>query len=582
MAAAMVASTTSALGASSIPAAAVPAQAAEPAPWSTVPDDIWDVDTRSGTSRHTGVYRTIVWDLLEHDGVMYVGGDFTEVVAPDGSRTARSFLVAFDLETGAWIPSFDAEVDGVVYSLAVGPDGSVVASGELTGGVALLDPGSGDRVAGFDADLRHLWGPPAVFSVAVADDAIYAGGRFIRAGGTPADNLVKLDAVTGAADPAFSMTMETVDYQARPQKRVYDLEVDPGRNRLYVGGLFASVNGDPSTDAFAILDATTGATAAANPDVEYDDGRPITFLYDIALDGDVVRYGGKENFTISVDADTLARAGDVIYTNNGDHQVIHPGADTIWVGCHCWRQAFVAAPPQNPFRPTDDAVDVHAVFGIDRASGELLPVVFDLAGSAGAWDIVEDGLGRLWVGGEFTRGGAEPRHGIVRFSRGSDEIPELTACTAARDGREVEITWDGVVGDARVVVRRSVNASPLYWRGAIDEADSFTDTDRNASLAYTVELKVGSQVVAGPVGCNNEVVLAGPTGLEARRVTRERAVLRWDPAGAVEILRDGDVVGTDDDGWFTDLGLSPATTYTYELRSVDTGVVSDPLDVTTN
>jgi len=553
---------------------------------STTPALSWDVDGRSGLARHTGTYQTLIWDLFEHNGVMYAGGDFTQVVAPDGTRTAQAFLAAFDLETGAWIPSFQPQLDSVVYTLAVTADGNLVAGGEFDGGVAVLDPITGAAVPGFDATLDHSWGSAAVFTVQSMGDDIYAGGRFVRgddAAGTEiaVENLAKLDAGTGAVDPAWTPTVEPVLYNAKMSQRIQDIEIDPVRQRIYVGGLFASINNVASSGSFAVLDPTTGASIAGRPNVD----NPVIFVYDIALDGDLVHYGGKENFTITVDADSFDRQTDILYTNNGDHQIITPGSNTLWVGCHCWRQAFTA-PPQNPFAAPVDAVDVNAVVGIDRVTGDVVPLTLDLRGAAGAWDIIEDANGRLWVGGQFTRGGDRRLTGLARFSPQQDPALALTTCTVERNGDQALVSWEGdgvLAGADRYVIRRSVNAGPTYWRGrTAADAQAFTDTDRLGALAYTVVATVG-QTLVGPVSCTENVVgTPTPAGLRSALVTRERVVLNWSADAEVEIARDGVVIASDADGWYTDRSVISGTTYVYQVRYPGAADWSDPISVTTN
>lgn len=563
--------------------APVSADIQNPASLSTVPDRIWDVDDRSGLSRHTGVYQTLVWDLQQLNGVMYVGGDFTTVVAPDGTRHSHAFLAAFDLDTGEWIPSFAPQLDSLVYSLDVTDDGLLVAGGEFSGGVALIDPVTGANIDGFDADLAHSWGPAAVLTVNAVGDSIYAGGRFVQGQGLPLDNLAKLDAATGTVDPNWAPSVEPVDFNGNLSEQIRDIEVDPARGRVYVGGLFASINGSPETDSFAVLDTATGVTLMDHPNVAYDD-RPITFLYDIALTDDLVHYGGKENFSITVDAETFTRQGDVRYTNNGDHQVIHDGSTTLWIGCHCWRQAFTTDPPRNPFDPTENAIDVNAVFGIDKATGELIPITFDLAGAAGAWAIEEDPNGRLWVAGQFTRGGNRRLTGIARFSQALGDEVAATSCTATRDGTNVDVDWVADAAPDGFVVRRSVNDGPAYWRGRTNgEARSFVDSDRTGSIIYTVESRVGPSILGEAVICEN-VVAEGepPAGLEATRITRERVVLHWTSTGReVEIARDGAVITTDSDGWFTDRTVESGTSYEYQVRYVGNDTWSPPIIITT-
>lgn len=552
----------------------------------TTPDLIWDVDTRSGLARHTGAYQTLIWDLQELDGVMYAGGDFTEVVAPDGTRSAASFLVAFDLETGAWLPGFAPQLDNVVYSLDITPGGQLVASGEFEGGVVSLDPVTGAPTPGFTSTLDHSWGSAAVFTVEPMGNSLYVGGRFVRGDDAfgnevAVDNLAKLDTTTGAVDPAWTPSVEPVLYAGLLQERIRDIEVDPVRNRVYVGGLFASINGDPTSGSFAGLDPTTGASLFGRPAVD----NPVIFLYDITLEGSLIHYGGKENFTITVDADTFVRQTDVIYTNNGDHQVIAPGANTLWIGCHCWRQAFAAPPPQNPFAPPPEAVDVNAVVAIDRVTGEVLPVTLDLRGAAGAWDIVEDSNGRLWVAGQFTRGGDRRLTALARFSVPQDPNLALTTCSVDRDGTTATVSWDGdgiAAGASRYVVRRSVNDGPSYWRGrAAADASAFVDSDRNGVISYTVEASVGPALV-GPVVCTENIVATPPpSGLRSTLVTRERVVLNWIADADVEIARDGVIIDTDDNQWYTDRTVESGTTYVYEVRYLDADDWSDPITVTT-
>ncbi len=562
------------------PANAAPIQ--DPSRLSTTPDRIWDVDVRSGLARHTGTYLTLVWDLQEINGVMYVGGDFTKVVAPDGTQHDRSFLAAFDLESGEWIPSFASTISGPIYSLDVTSQGNLVVGGEFAGGVALVNPTTGARVAGFDADLDHSWGHAAVFTVTASGGDIYAGGRFVRGQGLALDNLAKLDAGTGQVDPAWLPTVEPVLYQGVMQERIRDIEVDSVNGRVYVGGLFGSMNGDLETDSLAVLSPVDGSTLMAHPNVAYDD-RPIVFLYDITLSNGLVRYGGKENFTITVNNDGFARQGDVIYTNNGDHQVIHEGSTTLWIGCHCWKQAFTTTPPHNPFEPTANAIDVNAVFGLDKATGELIPITFDLKGAAGAWAIEEDQNGRLWVAGQFTQGGGRKLTGIARFSQTAGADAEVTACTVTRNGVDADVEWVNQAAPDAFVIRRSVNGGTTYWRGRADgNRSAFTDSDRQAPLVYTVESRVGANRLGEAVICT-EVVgeVDPPTGLRATRVTRERVVLNWVGNGEIEIERDGVVIGTDSDRWYTDRTVGAGTAYEYRVRYVGQQTWSDPISVTT-
>jgi len=488
-----------------------------------VADFIWDVDSKSGLSRHTNASLNIVWDLHELGEVMYVAGDFTTLVAPDGTERPQRFLAAFNSRTGAPVPGFNPSLDNVVYSVETNNAGQIVVGGEFDGGVAILDAATGARVTPFDAGISNSWGTPAIYSLKVNGNWVYAGGNFNRAQGSTVDRLVRLDRSTGLLDTGWRPTLEPAIYNGETRELINDIEIDAARNRLYVAGWFDSINGDPETDALAVLNLETGQTAMDHPNIVYDN-RDITFLYDAAVDGDTLYYGGKENFTVTANADTFQREGKVAYTNNGDHQVMHVGQNTLWIGCHCWRQAFVAVPPRNPFSPTADAVDTNGLFGIDKVTGEVIQKTFDLRGTAGVWDIEEDQHGRLWAAGQFTRTGGRAVHGLVRFSPATGPASAVQACTAATDGQDTVVTWTGSNTPEFYVVRRSVGAGDSFWRARLNGTErTFRDRNTPANVTYTVEAKVADAVIAPPVVC--QTVITSVLAPSACRVTNSNGNL---------------------------------------------------------
>ncbi len=99
-----------------------------------------------------------------------------------------------------------------------------------------------------------------VYSIAQGGDRIYVAGKFrsLRRcptgvtcpGGTIATNVGALDAATGAGIKTFKVTV------GGDGATVYALAVANGK--LYIGGQFTSVNGEPRMN-LAAVDATTGA-----------------------------------------------------------------------------------------------------------------------------------------------------------------------------------------------------------------------------------------------------------------------------------------------------------------------------------
>ncbi|MCW2880133.1 MAG: hypothetical protein JWQ95_4233 [Sphaerisporangium sp.] len=142
-------------------------------------------------------------------GTVVVGGAFSEV-REAGSSTSieRSGLFAFDLATGKVDRRFAPELDGPVNALAAGPGGSVYVGGAFIGargtgrGLARLSLADGSPVPGFSAPVRG----GDVSSLVLHGGGLYVGGDFTGIGRTGRSALARVDAGTGAVDPAFTVT----------------------------------------------------------------------------------------------------------------------------------------------------------------------------------------------------------------------------------------------------------------------------------------------------------------------------------------------------------------------------------------
>jgi hypothetical protein len=224
--------------------------------------------------------------MLERDGILYLGGSFTEVGPPTGCA------LSFDATTGAalGIP----RVDGIVRAVAPDGAGGWYVGGDFTrvGGLArsyvahigpdhapsAWDPGAsgpvhalvvdGDRVlaagkftsiggqprnriAALDAvsGAATAWNPDAngaVLALAVLGGTVYAGGSFTTIGGVPHENVVALDRVTGAPKPGWA-------FETDGAVRAIVADGD----RVYIGGDFLSTATETHQHV-AALDTTAG------------------------------------------------------------------------------------------------------------------------------------------------------------------------------------------------------------------------------------------------------------------------------------------------------------------------------------
>ena len=129
----------------------------------------------------------------------FVGGKFSQVIAPDGTARARSNLAAFDTRTGALLDDFRADTNGPVRALA--------------------------------SDGATLW----------------VGGSYSSIGGVRRYRVAAVDVTSGAVRRAF---------RANANSNVYALDLRAGR--LFLAGSFSTVAGASRGRAAAVDPARAG------------------------------------------------------------------------------------------------------------------------------------------------------------------------------------------------------------------------------------------------------------------------------------------------------------------------------------
>jgi len=264
--------------------------------------------------------------VLKLGNVVYVGGRFTRVISPDGTQQVnRSNLAAFDVRTGALIPSFVADTDGRVDDLLF--DGtSLFVSGSFRaiGGVsrsrvAAIDPTTGAVRTSFRADADN-----AVSSMSLAAGRLYVAGTFSNVNGLPRLGVAALSPDTGAVDSMFRPSVTGT---------VRTVAASPDASTVYIGGPYTAVNGDGAAADITILDGTTGATTG--PAL-----RDVTgFVDDLEVTRDgrslVAAHSGLPgigNRTAVYDTATGARRWRHVV--DGDVQSVHLIGNTVWSGFH--------------------------------------------------------------------------------------------------------------------------------------------------------------------------------------------------------------------------------------------------------
>ena len=189
--------------------------------------------------------------ILPMGNRIYVGGSFTQVRNADESRViARAGLFALDPATNKVDETFVANFD-------VNPDRTADR------GVKALAPAPGNN-------------------------ELFVAGEFGTLNGATARKLVKINAVTGSADPGFDVPVSAA---------VKDLAVRG--SRLYLAGNFSSIGGQ-ARGGLAAVDADTGAV---DPDVDVaftvprQGNEPRVETIAVTPDGTTLVAGG--NFTVA-------------------------------------------------------------------------------------------------------------------------------------------------------------------------------------------------------------------------------------------------------------------------------------------
>lgn len=239
--------------------------------------------------------------LSADGGRLYLGGDFTVVAGQ-----SRRHLAAVDTAAGAPVAGWEPAADGRVFALAGAEDGSLLyaggafatVAGVARPGLAALDPATGAVDPGFQPA-----GGGVIESLSVSGPLVLAGGRFSEVVERPRAHLAALDVASGALDPGFTTEADGV---------VRALALSSDGQRLYVGGDFATIGGQPRAKV-AALDLATGAV-----DLGFAPAAPNGAVRALALspDGGRLYLGGAFN-SLSTPSGEAARPAHLAALDTG-------------------------------------------------------------------------------------------------------------------------------------------------------------------------------------------------------------------------------------------------------------------------
>ncbi|MEI6304925.1 MAG: hypothetical protein WCP09_02830 [Candidatus Taylorbacteria bacterium] len=209
-------------------------------------------DGTASTTFNPNVGSVVTALALSSDGSkLYTGGYFTTV----GVAT-YNYLAAINTSDGTAISTFNSNMESFVIALVLSSDGSTLYAGGTfitVGGVtcnrlAAIKTSDGTASTTFNPNMGNR-----VNAVALSSDGskLYAGGYFTTVGGVTYNRLAAIKTSDGTVVSAFNPDLGN---------RVMAITLSSDGNKLYAGGLFATVGGSSSYQYLAVFSNPTPPT----------------------------------------------------------------------------------------------------------------------------------------------------------------------------------------------------------------------------------------------------------------------------------------------------------------------------------
>jgi N-acetylneuraminic acid mutarotase len=494
-----------------------------------------------GTGADNGVSGEVFALVVDGQGRVYVGGDFTRAGGVSANNVAR-----FDPQANSWSALGTGANNGVsdtsfserVNALAIDRQGRIYVGGQFTragevsaNNVARFDPqanswsalgtGSSNGVSG----RSPIPPAPSVSALAVDEQGrVYVGGDFTQAGGVSARSVARFDPATNS----WSALGAGVSFSFGFGGEVNALAID-GQGRVYVGGRFAQA-GEVSANNVARFDPQANSwsalgTGSSNGVSVRSPISPALGVSALAVDGQGRVYvGGRFAEAGGVSASSVARfnpatnswsalgTGGGSGTNDIVRALAVDGQGRVYVGGFFTRAGGVSA---NSVARFDPATNSWSTLGTGANNGVTglpilgipdlpLPPDFVLPGIVGA--LAVDGQGNVYVGGAFTRAGGVSANSVARFN------PATNSWSALGTGSS-----NGVSGSRNPILPvPSVSALAVDGQGRVYVGGDFTEAGGVSARSVARFNPATNSWSALGTGANNgvsgdETPLSGPS-----------------------------------------------------------------------
>ena len=363
-----------------------------------------------------------VWAIAYANGAVYLGGDFTSVRPPGATagtgEVVRNHLAAFDATTGELLP-FDPNVDDDVRAMTASADGSTLYVG---GDFRTVGDVHVTRLVAFDTATGSLitrWKPTAwsgVRALELIGDTLYVGGMFNTMSGQPRSRIGAVDAGGWGA---------LRDWAPAADGTVLALAASDDGSKLYVGGRFSMINGQPQ-HAVGAVDPVTGATlsfpaaSAVPPATSSCD----SVIKDLTTDATTVYAAAEGTGGGCFDGTFAARVADgsLLWRNFclGATQAIEVVGGYLYKGSH----AHDCSAVPGGFAQLPSGKNFH-LLAQNLGDGFLGPWYPATNGKPLGPEVFGTDGRQLFVGGDFTTVNNKPQQGFTRFEAPPDVTPPL-------------------------------------------------------------------------------------------------------------------------------------------------------------
>ena len=474
---------------------------------------------------------TVYAIAVQADGKILVGGLFNGANSIGGQT--RNYIARLDATTGL-ADSFNPNASNIVYSIAVQPDGKILAGGFFTSiaglvrnYIARINPITG---------LADSFNPNAdglVDGITVqADGRILVYGEFIVIGGQVRRHIVRLNATTGAAD----------SFNPNANFPVYCI-AEQADGKILAGGSFTTIGGQ-TRNYIARLNATTGLADSFNPDAS---GATDPYVYAIAVQADakILAGGGfssiggqprsrfarlsndtaaRQNLAITQTAVTWTRSGAspqfmrVTFessTDNVNYAVLGngtaaggnwtltglnlPTGQNIYIRARGFyrgsfsgsesitesvRNAFIALLP-TPTQVVSRKVHSGAPFDIPLPLTGNSGIECRSGGATNDYQVIFTFANSVTFSGAALTTGA----GAVSGSSGSGTISATVNLTGVTNAQRITVTLQGVNGSGDVSVPMGILVGDTNADGFVNAGDSIQTRNRSGQGADSANFR---------------------------------------------------------------------------------------------